>query len=147
MARRGRCRCGKVLKFRQSADGYKRRCSRCGAVVRLVVDPSAVLKAPADPVPSWTFTQTEALGREELEERIGSADLGEPELVSPLSGPLGIGPGKQAPGPPAMEIELVPLEPPPGLPWGRLAVTALVTLLGLSAAVGVVLSLMHANGG
>jgi hypothetical protein len=35
MSRRGQCRCGLVLKFRRTAQGYKMRCPSCGAVVRL----------------------------------------------------------------------------------------------------------------
>jgi hypothetical protein len=35
MARRGRCRCGCMLRFERGPDGYKTRCSGCGAVVRL----------------------------------------------------------------------------------------------------------------
>lgn len=35
MARRGRCRCGSVLKFHKRPEGYKTRCPSCGSVVRL----------------------------------------------------------------------------------------------------------------
>jgi hypothetical protein len=35
MARRGRCRCGFVLKFKRGPDGYKTRCPSCGCMVRL----------------------------------------------------------------------------------------------------------------
>src|SRR5947209_12009700 len=35
MARRGRCRCGFVLKFHRGENGYKTRCPECGAMVRL----------------------------------------------------------------------------------------------------------------
>jgi hypothetical protein len=35
MARRGRCRCGFILKFHRGENGYKTRCPECGAVVRL----------------------------------------------------------------------------------------------------------------
>ena len=37
MARRGRCRCGQILRFRLGPWGYKKRCSQCGAIVRLRV--------------------------------------------------------------------------------------------------------------
>ncbi len=37
MARRGRCRCGFILTFHRTAQGYKMRCPSCGAVVRLRV--------------------------------------------------------------------------------------------------------------
>gem|GEM_PF-4460214 len=35
MSRRGRCRCGFVLKFHRGENGYKTRCPECGAMVRL----------------------------------------------------------------------------------------------------------------
>jgi hypothetical protein len=35
MSRRGRCRCGFVLKFKKGPDGYKTRCPSCGSGVRL----------------------------------------------------------------------------------------------------------------
>lgn len=35
MARRGRCRCGSVLRFEKGPNGYKTRCPSCGSVVRL----------------------------------------------------------------------------------------------------------------
>jgi hypothetical protein len=38
MARRGRCRCGAILKFHRGPEGYKTRCPECGAVVRLRVE-------------------------------------------------------------------------------------------------------------
>src|SRR5262249_10791328 len=34
----GRCRCGAVLRFRPGPSGYKMRCPKCGAGVRLRVD-------------------------------------------------------------------------------------------------------------
>ncbi len=37
MARRGQCRCGLILTFQRTAQGYKMRCPSCGAVVRLRV--------------------------------------------------------------------------------------------------------------
>ncbi len=35
MSRRGQCRCGLVLTFQRTVQGYKMRCPSCGAVVRL----------------------------------------------------------------------------------------------------------------
>jgi hypothetical protein len=35
MSRRGRCRCGSVLRFQKGPNGYKTRCLSCGSVVRL----------------------------------------------------------------------------------------------------------------
>lgn len=54
MPRRGRCRCGTILTFHKSADGYKERCPSCGSVVRLkqsrrqpaLLGPSAVPVTP-----------------------------------------------------------------------------------------------------
>jgi hypothetical protein len=37
MARRGQCRCGLILTFHRTSQGYKMRCPSCGAVVRLRV--------------------------------------------------------------------------------------------------------------
>jgi hypothetical protein len=37
MARRGQCRCGLILTFHRTAQGYKMRCPSCGSVVRLRV--------------------------------------------------------------------------------------------------------------
>src|SRR5438105_2963231 len=41
MSRRGKCRCGTILKFRRGPTGYKMRCPACGAVVRLRVEPDS----------------------------------------------------------------------------------------------------------
>ncbi len=49
MVRRGRCRCGTLLKFRPGPQGYKMRCPGCGSVVRLRVDVAPPAGAPADP--------------------------------------------------------------------------------------------------
>jgi len=42
MPRSGRCRCGQLLRFEMTARGYKTRCPRCHAIVRLR-DPSEPL--------------------------------------------------------------------------------------------------------
>jgi hypothetical protein len=64
MTRRGKCRCGAVLHFRKTAQGYKTRCPDCSAVVRLRADateagsgkprtsPSAVLASGPPPLPA-----------------------------------------------------------------------------------------------
>ena len=41
MAPRGRCRCGKILRFPLTSKGYKRRCPQCGSIVRLRADASS----------------------------------------------------------------------------------------------------------
>jgi hypothetical protein len=38
MVRRGRCRCGSILRFPKGPDGFKTVCANCGAVVRLRVE-------------------------------------------------------------------------------------------------------------
>lgn len=39
MAKRGHCRCGTILTFELTSQGYKTRCPVCQSVVRLRVDP------------------------------------------------------------------------------------------------------------
>jgi hypothetical protein len=59
MAKRGQCRCGKVLRFPLTPSGYKTRCTVCHSVVRLRVgrgkNPrqgrAAQVAAPAAPPP------------------------------------------------------------------------------------------------
>jgi hypothetical protein len=41
MQRSGQCKCGAILTFEEGPSGYKGRCPKCGAVVRLRVDDSA----------------------------------------------------------------------------------------------------------
>jgi hypothetical protein len=51
MTRRGRCRCGTILLFEQTSVGYKTRCPRCKAVVRLRLDTPAASGPPPLPAP------------------------------------------------------------------------------------------------
>jgi hypothetical protein len=51
MARHGRCRCGKILRFRLKPWGYKKRCPQCGAVVRLRVGQRPRTKPRPNPAP------------------------------------------------------------------------------------------------
>lgn len=53
MSRRGRCRCGLMLTFRRTAQGYKMRCPSCGAVVRLRVQKKRRMP-PGDGAPAAT---------------------------------------------------------------------------------------------
>ena len=53
MSRRGQCRCGTILVFERSAQGYKVRCSVCQAVVRLRAE-EAPPPSPA-PTPATDF--------------------------------------------------------------------------------------------
>jgi hypothetical protein len=51
MEKRGRCRCGSVLVFRPTSQGYKTRCPACHAVVRLREEGAAKPALPADATP------------------------------------------------------------------------------------------------
>lgn len=53
MRRRGQCRCGNLLIFEKGPEGYKGRCPRCGAVVRVRGKgrkKRRVPRAPLDPL-------------------------------------------------------------------------------------------------
>ena len=47
MARKGRCRCGQMLRFEKGPQGYKMRCPGCSSVVRLRVDGGKRPQRPA----------------------------------------------------------------------------------------------------
>ena len=51
MPRRGKCRCGTVLDFERTANGYKVRCPNCQAIVRLRAEEPP---PPPSPAPSPT---------------------------------------------------------------------------------------------
>jgi hypothetical protein len=55
MTRRGKCRCGNILQFEETSLGFKTRCPRCKAVVRLRLDATTPApqsgKSPASPPP------------------------------------------------------------------------------------------------
>ena len=44
MGHRGRCHCGTILTFKRGPDGFKMRCPRCHAVVRLREDDDATVQ-------------------------------------------------------------------------------------------------------
>ncbi len=107
MQRRGQCKCGEVLTFERGPDGYKRRCPRCAAVVRLRVDDTVGLSTlptdeggtPRPPRPS--------------DPRLSVAALRAPGPAVP-GGP---DPDATAPFEPVHEVELEPWTPdPPALP-------------------------------
>ena len=91
MSRRGRCRCGTILVFELTAQGYKVRCSVCKAVVRLRADdkvpppqppratpPPRVTPPPPPPLSSFSATD---FNTEELPLELGGLEeshLGEP---------------------------------------------------------------------
>lgn len=49
MTRRGQCRCGAVLEFKETSRGFKTRCTQCGAIVRLRIDQSMPVPRPHAP--------------------------------------------------------------------------------------------------
>jgi hypothetical protein len=106
MQRRGQCKCGEVLTFERGPDGYKRRCPRCAAVVRLRVDDTVGLSSlptdesgpPRPPRPA--------------DPRLSVAALRAPGPAVP-GGP---DPDATAPFEPVHEVELEPWTPPPAAP-------------------------------
>lgn len=50
MTRRGKCRCGTILRFRKTSQGYKTRCPGCSAVVRLRSDEPGAARPKKSPV-------------------------------------------------------------------------------------------------
>lgn len=118
MAKRGRCRCGTIIRFALTPRGYKARCSVCQSVVRLRV------------------------GRKDRpgKNRLARASVAAPPPLPIRGGPPGlIGPGKPeqaAPPEPAETDTSHELESPPGgAPWWVLAlIFAAVVALGVAAA-------------
>jgi hypothetical protein len=62
MAKRGRCHCGAILRFRRTEHGYKTRCAACGAVVRLrgKAVKAGTRHAPPPPANDFDFTAAPA---------------------------------------------------------------------------------------
>jgi hypothetical protein len=89
MTLRGRCRCGKLLEFHPGPDGFKKRCNRCGSVVRLRFGGAGASAAgdSGKQVPSWTYAPTEELApvAGDVEEPWSSGDL--PPLPPPVPQP------------------------------------------------------------
>jgi hypothetical protein len=128
MTRRGKCRCGAVLQFRKTAQGYKTRCPACSAVVRLRIDEaesgsprpkkSPVLASGPPPLPAEpTDASVESLPPE------SSPDL------SVLSDDGSTAPTAMA------EIEVEESsEPASGAHWWVLALAAGVVIVAVGAA-------------
>jgi hypothetical protein len=57
MEKRGRCRCGTVLVFQRTPQGYKTRCTVCQAVVRIREGPPAPPAADTTP-PVFSVLET-----------------------------------------------------------------------------------------
>src|SRR5262245_56980935 len=77
MKRRGKCRCGAILQFQQTAQGYKTRCSNCGAIVRLRLDPGSKPRKQSSKASSGVLA---AVGPPPLEHTDFSAPILPPSL-------------------------------------------------------------------
>lgn len=140
MARRGRCRCGKILTFRRSSEGYKRRCSRCGAVVRLV-EGSAAPPNGAPPIPGWTYAPTELLTRFKLDKPSTPPHQVPAAELPPALGEMPEG-GYEAGAPAQVEIEVVPL-PEMAMPWGRIVLLMGLMLLLVGLVIGALITYLY----
>ena len=79
MSRRGQCKCGTILVFERTAQGYKVRCPVCQAVVRLRSEKATQSSRPhgsAPPLPPM-MAPASAPGFDERESpgEVGSLDL------------------------------------------------------------------------
>jgi hypothetical protein len=101
MQRSGQCKCGVILTFEQGPSGYKGRCPKCGAVVRLRIAGESPTPVPAarsarrPPRPS--------------DPRLSVVALREPGPVAPGE----TDPDATTPFEPIDEIQLEPWTPPP----------------------------------
>jgi hypothetical protein len=112
MTRQGRCRCGEILQFRRGPDGYKVRCPKCSAVVRLRVAPRAPVRAQAP-----EYAPTQLMPPLDLADFPLPSDLGPvPDSLAPVPGPLF--PGPTRPGA-QVSIPVIEMEPwvSPRPPW------------------------------
>jgi hypothetical protein len=144
MVQRGKCRCGKVLTFQPGPDGLKKRCARCGSVVRLKQGPSASpedVNATAKSVPVWTYAQTEEL-RPVGSELESSSHVG-PALASP---PLAEGTGDRAILDAVADAEWVDLEAKEQAPRQRRMPRWLLVAVGAIVAAGVGILVAHFTG-
>jgi phage FluMu protein Com len=137
MTQRGRCRCGKILTFRPGPDGLKRRCPRCGSVVRLRLDPAPPpedVNATSKQVPVWSYARTEELQPAAAEIDLGSTGNG-PML--PPAPPVAEGTGEREFLDAVAGAEWVALEEAPApaaRPRGRWRLMALVAAGAVLAA-------------
>src|SRR5262245_42852317 len=131
MTRRGKCRCGTILHFHKTSQGYKTRCPACGSVVRLRADaaeeaqrkpknsPSAVLAASGPP----------PLPAEQTDFSTGDLPPETPPDLSVLS-------EHESTAPQALVEMPVYTDPPPpssAARWWLLALAAVVVIAGVGA--------------
>jgi hypothetical protein len=137
------------LKFHLGPEGYKRRCTRCGAVVRLADGiPNPAPEKP--PIPEWTYAQTEQMRSLPADANLDVTAWVKTASSPPLPPPAGED-GSPPPLPmparqvemPAMEmpawtdVEAVPV--PPGMPWAKLAGVTGLMLVAVSVAIGLLI--------
>jgi hypothetical protein len=108
MQRSGQCKCGVLLTFDEGADGFKGRCPKCGAVVRLRVPNDPKEPAQATPPP----TRKKARPPRPSDPRLSVVSLREPGPAVP-GGP---DPDATAPFEPVQEVILEPWTEPPAPP-------------------------------
>ena len=83
MPRRGRCRCGTILLFERTAQGYKVRCTVCGAVVRLRSDTATHSRRVTPPLPPMMASTVEAVSDgQESPWEVGTLDMLDPHRSS-----------------------------------------------------------------
>jgi hypothetical protein len=76
MPRRGKCRCGKILVFERTAQGYKVRCPACQAVVRLRAEGGP--PPPPAPTPATDFHTPELVEKFDTLEALRRHDSSAP---------------------------------------------------------------------
>lgn len=86
MTRRGRCRCGKVLVFAWTSQGYKTRCASCLAVVRLRLDEPVPAPLPRLPPARKTdYLTTPLHDGPDATRPLDLSDLSEHESSAPVA--------------------------------------------------------------
>jgi hypothetical protein len=125
MARRGKCRCGAILSFQKTKQGYKTRCPACQSVVRLRVDGPRAAEAP--------HPQAAALAA--MPAPIDFAALQETSVGAGQAPDLSVLTQNESTAPPALAEIPVFREPPrPVSVWWFVGV-ALVVIAAIGAAV------------
>ena len=117
MPRRGKCRCGKILVFERTAQGYKVRCPACRAVVRLRSEEAP----PPPPAPATDFHA--------------------PELVEEFDTLEAL--GRQESSAPVAMVEMEVYRDPKSAPRGGLWLLVGVAFVGVALAVGVSLLVLN----
>ena len=121
MPRRGKCRCGTVLTFERTAQGYKVRCPNCQAVVRL----RAKETAPPPPAPAPT----------------APTDFETPELVEEFDVLEAL--HLQKSSAPAAMVEMEVYHEPRATPRGGLWLLVGLAVVGVALVVGTILVVLN----